>query len=252
MIDSLEILQRRQFIFDSGPMYNEFHHDAMIHEPWNALSSLAFFIPVIYWLIVLNGKFREHKIFLFILPLLFLNGLGSTLFHAFRSHQFFLILDWLPASIMSITVATYFWTLLLKKWYFGLITVFGFYGLGTLVIELLRGTPALEEIAPNIGYFFVGCAMFLPLCIHLFRTKFKYAYIVFLSMAFLGGALLFRTLDFPTPNPLPELLPQGTHFLWHIMSSFAVFSLGYYIYYSKSLEINRSIIPMEKKVPAPE
>lgn len=241
MIDSLEILQRRQLIFDSGPIYNEFHHDALIHEPWNAISSLIFFIPVIYWVIVLNGKFKQHKIFLFILPLLFLNGLGSTLFHAFRSHQFFLILDWLPATIMSIVVATYFWSLVLKKWYWGLIAVFSFYGLGKIIIELLQGMPRLEHIAPNIGYFFVGCTIFLPLCIQLFRTKFKHAYLVFLSMLFLAAALTFRSLDFPTPNPAPDLLPQGTHFLWHILSSFAVFSLGYYIYYGKSLEINNSI-----------
>lgn len=228
-------------------MYNEFQHHTLIHEPWNALSSLAFFIPVIYWFFILRGQFKQHPIFMILLPLLFLNGLGSTLFHAFRAHQFFLILDWLPASIMSITLATYFWTLILKKWYFGLLAVTGFYGSSMLIVELLDGTPRLREIAPNIGYFFVGCALFLPLLIHLFRTKFKYAYLVMLSFTFLGLALLFRSIDFPTPNPFPSILPQGTHFLWHIFSSFAVFSLGYFIYYLNTVK-TRTPIPVENNL----
>lgn len=91
MIDSLELIHRKEQIFDRGPMYNEFVHDALIHEPWNAYSSLFFFIPVIFWLIYLRGKYRTYGIITALLPVLFLNGLGSTLFHAFRASNWFLL-----------------------------------------------------------------------------------------------------------------------------------------------------------------
>jgi hypothetical protein len=169
--------------------------------------------------------------------LLFLNGLGSTLYHAFRSSEFFLYLDWVPASITSFILASYFWTQIWRKWYWGISTVLSINAFGMLLMRMFRDVPNFDQFAPNIGYFVVGCSIFTPILLLLIRYKFKYAYLVGLSALFLSLSLLFRTLDYPTPNPFPWL-PQGTHFLWHIFSSFAVFSMGYYIYYVKLLKIN--------------
>jgi len=236
VLDSTEIITREALIHDNGPFYHEFHADATVLEPWNAFSSLVFFIPVIYWIIRLRGEYRQHMVIVSILPLLFMNGLGSTLYHAFRSSQFFLYLDWVPASITTFILASYFWTQVWKKWYWGILSVLSINFLGMLVTQLFRNTPNFEQFAPNIGYFIVGCAIFAPVLIQLIKHKFKYAYLVGLSILFLSLSLLFRTLDYPTPNQFPWL-PQGTHFLWHIFSSFAVFSMGYYIYYVKILKI---------------
>ncbi|MCR9174140.1 MAG: hypothetical protein NXI10_16700 [bacterium] len=236
MLDSLEIATREELINDTGPYYHEFHPDATVMEPWNAFSSLVFFIPVIYWIIRLRGEYRQHLIIVAILPLLFMNGLGSTLYHAFRNSQFFLYLDWVPASVTTFVLASYFWTQVLRKWYWGILTVFGINLLGMFVVQLFRNAPNFEQFAPNIGYFIVGCSIFTPILIQLIKYKFKYAYLIGLSALFLSLSLLFRTLDYPTPNPFPWL-PQGTHFLWHIFSSFAVFSMGYYLYYVKLLKI---------------
>ena len=76
------------FIRDSGPFYHEFHADAFIKEPWNAYSSLFFLVPVIFWVWKLRGQYRENLIITLMLPLLFLNGIGSTLYHAFRAADF--------------------------------------------------------------------------------------------------------------------------------------------------------------------
>ena len=123
MLDSLEIASRALEIADGGPIYYEFIHGATVKEPWNAWSSLFFFVPIVYWIWRLRGEYRENLIIVAILPFLFLNGLGSTLFHAFRSDPFYLLLDWLPASLMVITISTYLWTKLLRKWYFALLSV---------------------------------------------------------------------------------------------------------------------------------
>jgi len=227
MIDSLELIHRKEQIFDRGPMYNEFVHDALIHEPWNAYSSLFFFIPVIFWLIYLRGKYRTYGIITALLPVLFLNGLGSTLFHAFRASNWFLLLDWLPAALMTLILSIYFWHRITRKVWKSVAVVFGFYALAFTMVKVLSQYTGLS--GPSIGYFFTGAAFLVPVIIDLKRNHWKHVRLYLLSLFFLVLALLFRILDYPTPNPFPWL-PQGTHFLRHITSSLAVFTLGFYIY----------------------
>jgi hypothetical protein len=235
MIDSLELIHRKQQIFDQGPMYNEFVHDALIHEPWNAYSSLCFFIPVIFWLIYLRGKYRTYGIITALLPLLFLNGLGSTLFHAFRASNWFLLLDWLPAALMTLILSIYFWHRVTHKLWKAIGVVGGFYALAFTMVKILSQQTGLS--GPSIGYFFTGAAFLVPVIIDLKRNQWKHAGLYLLSLLFLVLALFFRILDYPTPNPF-AWLPQGTHFLWHVTSSLAVFTLGFYIY--KTTNENRS------------
>jgi len=227
MIDSLELIHRKQQIFDHGPMYNEFVHGTLIHEPWNAYSSLCFFIPVIFWLIYLRGKYRTYGIITALLPLLFLNGLGSTLFHAFRASNWFLLLDWLPAALMTLILSIYFWHRITHKVWKAIGVVLGFYALAFTMVKVLSQQTGLS--GPSIGYFFTGAAFLVPVIIDLKRNQWKHAGLYLLSLLFLVLALLFRILDYPTPNPF-TWLPQGTHFLWHVTSSLAVFTLGFYIY----------------------
>jgi len=229
VIDSLEIQRRMEIIQDRGPIYNEFVYDSHIHEPWNAFSSLFFFIPVVFWIVFLWGRYKQHRIILLILPLLFLNGLGSTLFHAYRTSNVFLMLDWLPAALMSLSLSVYFWTKITRRWYFGILCVLGFYASAVLVITTLG--QGYRVLAPNIGYLFSGSAFLIPIIWSLYRNQWRHARYVLLTLFFLISALIFRLLDYPTPNPFP-FLPQGTHFLWHVFSSFAVFTMGYYLYKS--------------------
>jgi len=227
MIDSLELVHRKQQIFDHGPMYNEFVHDTLIHEPWNAYSSLCFFIPVIFWLIYLRGKYRTYGIITALLPLLFLNGLGSTLFHAFRASNWFLLLDWLPAALMTLMLSIFFWYRVTQKLWKAIGVVGVFYILAFTMVKILSQQTGLS--GPSIGYFFTGAAFLVPVIIDLKRNQWKHAGLYVVSLFCLVLALLFRILDYPSPNPF-AWLPQGTHFLWHVSSSLAVFSLGFYIY----------------------
>lgn len=227
MIDSLELVHRKQQIFDHGPMYNEFVHDTLIHEPWNAYSSLCFFIPVIFWLIYLRGKYRTYGIITALLPLLFLNGLGSTLFHAFRASNWFLLLDWLPAALMTLILSIYFWYRVTQKLWKAIGVVGVFYILAFTMVKILSQQTGLS--GPSIGYFFTGAAFLVPIIIDLKRNQWKHAGLYVVSLFCLVLALLFRILDYPSPNPF-AWLPQGTHFLWHVTSSLAVFTLGFYIY----------------------
>jgi hypothetical protein len=178
-------------------------------------------------LIYLRGKYRTYGIITALLPLLFLNGLGSTLFHAFRASNWFLLMDWLPAALMTLILSIYFWHRITQKVWKAIGVVGGFYTLAFTMVKVLSQQTGLS--GPSIGYFFTGAAFLVPVIIDLKRNQWKHVGLYLLSLFCLVLALLFRILDYPTPNPF-AWLPQGTHFLWHVTSSLAVFSLGFYIY----------------------
>jgi hypothetical protein len=224
----------RDFILDSGPLYHEFHADAFIKEPWNAFSSLFFLVPVAFWVWKLRGAYLQYPMISILLPLLFFNGIGSTIYHAFRAYEWALILDWLPAFIMNLILATYMWKLVVKRLWLAMLLVIGFYTLATYSVFGLRDN--IQELSVNVGYFFIGMSILIPSFIYLYRTRFYKWYLLIGTFVFLGLALLFRSLDYPTPNPFPELLPQGTHFLWHMVSALAVFTMGYYFYFIKDIQ----------------
>lgn len=248
MLDSLEIAARRLIIQDDGPIYHEFIADATVKEPWNAYSSLVFFIPVIFWIWKLRGRYKENLIIVALLPLLFINGLGSTLFHALRTDRIFLFMDFMPALLMSVTLSTYLWTRVVKKWYYGLSIVVAFYVFGFMMVSLLMPYFDDPNMAPNLGYLFTGACYISPIIIILVKTKWYQIRFVILSFVFLALALLCRAADFPNPNPFPDFLPQGTHFMWHVFSSFAVFTMGYYVYFINKIDLHdKSTYPLKAR-----
>lgn len=235
ILDILDIftsgaMDPREFIRDSGPLYHEFHAPGFIKEPWNALSSLFFLVPVVFWIWKLRGQYKNYLIITLLLPLLFLNGVGSTLYHAFRASETALLLDWMPASVMNLILAWYLWNKVLNRPVVSIFAVLAFYVLAIVSVFSLR--PYFPEMSTNIGYLFIGLSLLLPSIIYLFRISFYKWHLLLLTFVLLGIALVFRSLDHPTPNPWPEILPQGTHFLWHIVSAFAVFTLGFFFKYT--------------------
>ncbi len=104
-------------ITDGGPWYAETHiTDAIIVEPWNAFSSLAIAFPAFYFLWKIRKNPKQYGFLLAAIPFLMLNGIGSTLFHGFRTSRFFLIMDFLPALIVTLMITVYFWSKVLPKW----------------------------------------------------------------------------------------------------------------------------------------
>ncbi|EMR01263.1 hypothetical protein [Cesiribacter andamanensis] len=93
---------------DGGPVYAETDLSRPLVEPWNAVSSLAILLPAVYWALRLRGQYRQHPFLALCLPLLFLGGLGSTLYHAFRSHRLWLMLDITPTALLTLLLALFF------------------------------------------------------------------------------------------------------------------------------------------------
>lgn len=217
---------------DGGPVYAETNPDLFIVEPWNAFSSLVMMLPAIIWAVRLYPSYKEYLFLTLMLPLGFLGGLGSTLFHAFRAHQLFLLLDVLPSAILTLSLTVYLWLKVLKKWWYILIIVVISIGLRTMVF--MSDLPEMATI--NISYSITGFLVGIPLIILMKKTKFYRISDVLIAIVSFALALLFRELD----SLGNTIFPMGTHFLWHVLSAVGSYFVFSYLYFLRSINL-RSI-----------
>ena len=219
-----------QRMADGGPRYSEFHPEFLIVEPWNAISSVFMMAPAVYWALEMRGRtVWKHKMVFFAVAMVFLGGLGSTLFHAFRMSPVFLLLDVLPSALLTITLSVYFWLRVLPKWWYVLLIFVPVFALRFWMFQLFEG-----HLGINISYAISGLLIIVPLAIFLAKTHYeKWQHILF-AILFFVIALMFRQLDVFQF----EILPQGTHFLWHLFSAAgSYFILAYLIFVDHQHEV---------------
>lgn len=209
---------------DGGPVYYETpydHEHLLFVEPWNALSSLAYLIPVIYWFLKLKGYRHQFKFLLACLPLMLLGGIGSTLFHGFRSSPWLLYLDFVPIIILLAMLTYYFLYQLLENHLLVSFLLILIFSLRVAVSHLLPNHTGI-----NISYFIGGASLFIPAFILLRRTDFLAWHDLVIAASLFALALLFREMDRWDTQPLT----MGTHFLWHLFSAAGGFYLGKYLF----------------------
>lgn len=199
-----------QRLADGGPRYAEYHPELWIVEPWNAASSLVMMLPALYYVWKFNRQLYNFPFMSFSILMVFLGGLGSTLFHAFRMSSVFLMMDVVPSAILTIAIAVYFWLRIVSKWWIVLLIFIPLFGLRFLLFQSLP-----QHLSINLSYAFSGLLIIVPLMVVLFRTQFAQLLTVVTLLASFGLALLFRQLD--AHEGL--FFPQGTHFLWHLFSA---------------------------------
>lgn len=215
---------------DGGPFYAETDLSALVAEPWNAFSSLAILLPAVYWAIKLGWDVKRYSFLYLCIPLLLLGGLGSTLYHAFRSSNLLLLLDVLPTAALMVMIGIYFWFRILQSWWQVLAITLSATILRFFLFDLM---PA--EMAVNSGYFLSGTVIFLPMLIYLKKCDFAYSRDVTLSLAFLCFSLFFRDLD----HRVGSFLPMGSHFIWHLLSGAGAYFLGSYLYRLRKMELSQ-------------
>lgn len=208
---------------DGGPVYREtVNLSSLIVEPWNALSSLAFLIPAVWFLWELRGKYRQFSFMVyFCAPMLIVGGLGSTLYHAFRRSPWLLAMDIFPLFALVLGISIFMWLKVLKKaWYI------------IPVLTIYAGLTALSGYLPNFqdrisaGYFIRGWMLFLPCYLFLRKTRFYGANLFFAALGFFLLALVFRFAD---EKIHLEWMPWGTHWLWHMGTAAGGWFLGLYL-----------------------
>lgn len=216
---------------DGGPIYAETDLSSFISEPWNAISSLAIALPSVYWAIKLRKHRRQYSFLYFLMPLLFLGGMGSTFYHAFRSSKLLLWMDVAPTSMVTLSVGVYFWDKILShKWQVvAIIVPFTIFRL--VISEIVPG-----QLGTNLSYFIVGFLIFFPIIFFLIKRKFRDVKPVFISVSFLSLSLIMRRLDFE----MVGIFPMGSHFLWHLFSGVGAYYLAQFIYFIRTEELINS------------
>lgn len=214
---------------DGGPVYAETGtaHGVLV-EPWNAITSLLMLIPVIYWLIRVWKDAGTYKFMLYAIPLMALGGIGSALFHGFRAHVGFLIMDVAPSALLTISLAIYFWYKLFRKWYWVLLLFIPMFLVRFLVIAHLPDYAAI-----NLSYFITGATILLPIPFLLHRMNYRGAWSIGLTLLSFGLALMFREAD----ARAAVYFSIGTHFLWHVFSAIGGYFILQYLYIFRKQEI---------------
>ena len=206
---------------DSGPIYQETLSGRFPVEPFNTYSNIFFLLIIIYFSLKVYRDYKNHLFLAWSLPVLFLGFVGGTVYHATRSHDVWMYMDWLPIVILCLGVSIYYSTKLpisqRKKILLILLVLFLVFG-----VQLL---PVSQHLNTSIGYIVTAVGLLLPIILYFFTTKTDYWGFVFLAFLSFGFAISFRILD----NSM-YLLPMGTHWLWHTFGALSVFFLMNYIY----------------------
>ena len=209
---------------DSGPIYQETLSGRLPVEPFNTFSNIFFLLIIIYFSIKVYKDYKNHRFLAWSLPVLFLGFIGGTVYHATRSHDVWMYMDWLPIIILCLGVSIYYSTKLHvdRNWKILLILLVLFLVLG---VQLL---PVSQHLNTSIGYIATAIGILLPIILYFFTNKKDQWGYVLLAVLSFGFAISFRILD-----NFMYILPMGTHWLWHTFGALSVFFLMNYIYREK-------------------
>jgi len=206
---------------DFGPIYSETDLSRFPVEPWNTYSNLIFLFIFLYFLRKTRLDYKRHPLIVFSLPILLLGFIGGTLFHATRSHSIWLIMDFVPIFILTMSASLYFWLLLVKNR-----AIAGVLVLALILIPRSIASLLNFKFSVVISFGYIGLALTIVLPAFIYCLKHAKGMLGYLSAAllFFAVAISFRILD------KQMLLPMGTHFLWHLFGGLSAFAMMLVIY----------------------
>jgi hemolysin III len=207
---------------DGGPIYAETNFSNFIVEPMNALSAIVFIVISAYWLWKIRKEAVQFGFIFFSMSLMFIGGIGGTIYHAFRISKYYLLMDWLPITIIIIFSSVYFLNKIFHKLVLSIIVV----TLSLLAQYFIWNFAGKHDhhLSITLNYLLLGISILLPLLFYLYLQKWRNLKLVLFSLISFCLALFFRLID------VYDILPFGTHFLWHTGGAFATWFIVKYIY----------------------
>ena len=211
---------------DGGMHYTETNMEHLFPEPFNAVTAVLFLFIAIFWTVKIKGNFKQHPFLSYCIALLYIGGIGGTIYHSFRQWPVFIMMDWLPIMLLCVSAGIYF---LAKrtKWYYALLMILGYFLLQLSLRSYFTGSN--EHLFINVNYALLALIVLLPVLSYLIYTNWKAAkWVGFALLAFIF-ALTFRVVD------KWAWLSIGTHFLWHSFGAVATYCMFNYIYLTQRL-----------------
>ncbi|GAB1448513.1 hypothetical protein MASR2M44_15260 [Bacteroidota bacterium] len=215
---------------DGGPIYSETNFSNFVVEPFNAGSAVLFMGISLYWIWKLWPSKLQFGFVFFASCLMLIGGLGGSLYHGFRWSKWFLLMDWLPITVLCILASVYFLNKLFHQLYYAL------FAMGTaLLIQWLIWEYAGKHDGHHhttLNYALLAISILLPVIYYLRKNHFRNGkWVAYALISFLL-ALCFRLID------AYEFLPFGTHFLWHIGGAIASHSMLQFMYLENDLFVS--------------
>lgn len=210
---------------DGGMLYTETNMAQLFPEPLNAITSGFFLAIALYWTFKMKGKFKSNPFLTYCLVLLYIGGIGGTVYHALRQWSVFIMMDWMPIMLLCVSAGVYFLAQS-TKWYYAVLMVLGYVGLQFSIRNLLSADNV--HLFVNINYALMALLVLLPVLKYLIYTQWKAGRWVGYALLSFALALTFRIAD------KWEWLSFGTHFLWHSFGAIATFCMFNYIYLTQN------------------
>jgi hemolysin III len=197
---------------DGGHAYTETNLEKVIVEPWNFVTAALFVAVAVFWFLKIRKEISRFRFMFALLSLLLIGGVGGTIYHGFRWHRAFLMMDWMPIMLITFSASFYFFMKAWRKWWPAVILLMVFFfSQGALFNS---GLPV--QTAINVNYASMAVVVLFPIGWYLAKNGFRNGYLVGTALIFFGVALFFRWAD------TFAWLPMGTHFLWHVFGLLAV------------------------------
>ena len=217
---------------DFGPRYTETPPDpyaptaSFIAEPWNMVTASFFVLIVVLWLVRLRGRYRGFPFLMSCLPILFVGGVGGTLYHGLRTRQLYFLLDVIPIQLLALIGAVYLAVRLWNRagWLYLIGAVVLNVGVGYLLMLLVR--PRNPQLAINLNYAAIALAVVLPMLFVLVRLRFRHLGVVAGALISFTIAWFFRLVD----QYLGVYMPMGSHWLWHTFGAISTALLIEFFY----------------------
>lgn len=205
---------------DGGSLYTETNMSQLFPEPLNAITSCFFLGIAVYWTLKLKGNFKAHSFLSWATTLLYIGGIGGTLYHGLRKWSFFIMMDWLPIMLLCLSAGVYFLSKLIK-WKYAMLLVLLYIAFQFFFRNTMKVDPHLFI---NVNYALMALLVLLPVIGYLNHTNWAHGRWVGLALITFIIALTFRIAD------KWLLFDFGTHFLWHTFGAIASFCMFNYIY----------------------
>ena len=220
---------------DQGPIYRETDMSRLPVEPWSTASNLIFLLVFIYFAVKTKFSYKKFPLLVLFIIILFIGWVGGTIYHATRSSNIWLKLDYMPIVFLVLMATVHFWRELVKKW----ILVFCFTMLPILIYYFTYEALTFSHtISVSIGYSVMALIVIIPLILHCIYKNPKSWQLVAGALISFAIAITFRVLD---THKITEAIPMGTHFLWHVFGGLCCFFMMYYIYNTEKMELEKSI-----------
>jgi len=207
---------------DGGMLYTETNLQQFFPEPLNAITSLFFLAIAMYWTFKIYGKTGQHQFLTYALVLLYIGGIGGSIYHGLRQWRIFLMMDWLPIMLLCLSAGVWF-IAKLTRWYFAIGIVALYFLFVYFTRTAFRSSGNMQWFI-NINYGVMASIVLLPVVAFLIKTNFTNGkWVGFALLAFIA-ALTFRIAD------SWHWLSSGTHFLWHTFGAIAAYCMLQYVF----------------------